>query len=273
MKPFLIVLMLFLLLVPTSEAISLGQGVIFKPDNTSNGSFIINQTAIMDEIVVNDTDVKFSNIGTNYQLVESINSSGGVLSVLCPNQANCTLSQVLSNIILLFTNNITVTPVAPSGGGGGGVSGGVTYDFSCDKQSCYGCNLKCIVILKNTNAFPVNVTSSYDMYLNEKKQTTTKTYPLQANETKALNEYFTIYTPSSALFEQLTYAGKTYDTSKVIATFSPNQTQKMALFDVKSFLEIYKVYILSSVIVIIVIAYFLWKRIKARKLLKVDKKA
>lgn len=113
MKHFVIILILLLLLAPLSEAISLGQGVIIKPNSTANGSFIINQTAIMDEIVVNDTDVKFSNIGTNYQLVESINSSGGVLSVLCPNQVDCTLSQVMSNIMLLFTNNIT-TPVTPN---------------------------------------------------------------------------------------------------------------------------------------------------------------
>lgn len=118
MKRLLIALILLLLMTQTSEAITLGEGVIIKPNSTANGSYINNQTATMGTIIVNSTDVQFLNIGTNYQLVESINSSGGVLSILCPNQENCTLSQIAANIYLLFTNNIT-TPIAPSGGGGG----------------------------------------------------------------------------------------------------------------------------------------------------------
>lgn len=258
------IIMFFIILTPLTDAITLGADVVIKPNSTANGSYINNHTAVMDTITVNDTDVVFGNIDTNNRLVLQ-SADGTVLTVLCWNQADCTLSQAATNLFIYFLNNITLSQLPSTitvvGGGSATTTAGAYYDFTCEQKSCYGCDLKCAVVLKNTNNFPVNITANYDMYFNNKKQTITKIYELNPQQIKTVSEYFTIYSASKDWSEQFNNFIKDYESSKIIATFTPYQSQNVVVFSVKSFFEMYKNYLIVFGMVLLII-YFTKKRKK-----------
>lgn len=262
-----ILLVFILFITPLANAFIINESVEIQPNDTANGYYITNNSIDIDELAFNSTDASFISSSQNIT-AQSLYSNGSINETLCSNSFTCILTQIpfIKNILFSIFATTPEAAIEPENIGGGG-SGGVLYDFLCEKVSCYGCNLKCVVKLKNMNIFPTNITASYTMFFDGNKKTMLKTYPLDAGQLKSFNEYFTVYNPSNSFLDQLSSLVNKQGSAKISADFSPYQTNKVALFDVKS---LFTIYIAIFSLGIAGVTYYIFRKMKRKVVVDVD---
>lgn len=97
------------LLIPEAHAVTLNAGDMVKPNASSSGYYVINNTITLTQLDVNTTDAVFTGLDANNQSVIAIDGAGNFVSTLCRGQINCTIPQTNTIKNVKFTE--TVVPI------------------------------------------------------------------------------------------------------------------------------------------------------------------
>lgn len=123
-KMFILAMLLMALFIPNAyAAVTLHAGDIVKPNASSAGHYIINNTISLAQVEVNSTHAKFIGLDSGNQNIIVVDGAGNLIEVICQGHVNCTMSQTSAVKNLKFTEMATpATDTTNSPGGWGGSS-------------------------------------------------------------------------------------------------------------------------------------------------------